>query len=286
VSKALVVIPTLGTRDHWLPAAIASVTCQPTREVEVVVVAPTDSSAAEIAANCGVDYLAFDRAGLSAAINAAWIARGGDADYLAWLGDDDMLAPLSLVATMDHLDRAPSCVAVYGRARVLDPLGDTALIGRPGRFASVMLPYATDQVPQPGSLFRAGAVRQSGYLDEGLEYSMDYDLLLKLRRFGSLDYLPMELAAIRSHKGRISENRTDSGAEERMVRQRNWTPRERAFYTGLRRLMHITERGYVSVLRRMPADNIPQIGGVSYVERCPGQVVDPKSGEVVDQKRR
>jgi hypothetical protein len=267
MSSTVLAIPTLGTRDpRWLRLSIASVRDQPVGGVRAVVVAPPDSPARRVATEMGVEFVPAQQRGLSAAINTAWRTAGADADYLSWLADDDVLSPVSLLAAVDHLDRESRSVAVYGRLRVIRSDGSTEALMRPGRLAQWLLPYGTQQVPGVGTLFRATAIREAGMLDETLRYAMDYDLLLKLRRLGRLAYLPVELAAVRTHPDRLTETRTDGGREVAEVRQRHLIARPAAAYQRLRWVAAAVDRLYSSVLRRMPVDDPPRrCGAVEYV---------------------
>src|SRR5207253_783261 len=90
----------------------------------------------------GVEYCAYERPGLSAAINEVWQAYGAGADYFAWLGDDDVLSPISVFASTEHLDRHRECVAVYGRIRIIRADGSTVVTMRPGRLALLRRPLS------------------------------------------------------------------------------------------------------------------------------------------------
>jgi GT2 family glycosyltransferase len=264
VSSVLYAIPTLGTRNDWLRVSVASVRRQAIDGLRTVVVAPSGSPAGEVAAALDVDHLASDRPGLSAAVNDVWRMLGDGYDYFGWIADDDALSPISLLAATEHHDRHPETVAVHGRWRELGPDGSTLHVLRPGRLAGALLPYGTQQVSQQGCLFRADAVRSVGYLDETLEYSMDYDLMLKLRHLGRLDYLPLELGAARVHPATITANRSDGGQELTTVRERSLTPRQALAYRRLRWAAVAADRVYASVLRRMPAEPPVRVGPVEY----------------------
>jgi GT2 family glycosyltransferase len=276
VSRVLYAIPTLGGRDEWLRLSIGSVQRQ-IADVRTVVVAPAKSSAWPVATSMGVEYLPSERPGLSAAVNDVWKTFGADYDYFAWIADDDVLSPISLLATTDYLDHHPRCVAVYGRDRLIGADGASLQTSRPGRLAGVLLPYGTQQVTQPGSLFRATAIRQVGFLDEHLVYSMDYDLFLKLRRVGSLDYLPLELAAIRTHSDRITDNRGDNGRELITVRERSLTPRQAAVSRYLLRGTRVVDLVYGSAIRRMgqPPEPAVRLGAHEYVHSKSASHVPP-----------
>jgi GT2 family glycosyltransferase len=225
VNDVTYALPTLGTRPDWLRTCLRSLTSQDVDSMKIVVVGPTASPAAAIARDAGVEYLNFDRPGLSAAINEVWQTAGASSGYLAWLGDDDGLAPHSVRSTRDFLEARPDCVAAYGHCRMVWASGEAYAINRPGRFAASWLPYGSSRVPQQGSLFRGDVVRRLGGLDESLRYAMDYDLFLRLRQVGRLGYIPRELAFYRQHGEAISFNKGDGGSEHLLVRRRYLTRR-------------------------------------------------------------
>lgn len=262
--RVLIAIPTLGRRNAWLRRSITSIQRQLVDGVTVLVIGPPGSAAEPDAKELGVEYIPFDRPGLSAAINEVWKTFGAESEYFAWLGDDDLLSPISLFASIDYLDRHPGCVAVYGRTRIIRADDSTVVTMRPGRLARALLPYAVNHVPQPGSVFRADAVRRVGYLDESLSYAMDQDVFLKLRRLGSLDYVPVELAACRAHPGTITMNRSDD-LEERVVRERNLSAHEARRYARFRRPLSLIGPVYSSIVRKMPRGMPAQVSGMDYI---------------------
>ena len=270
MSSTLVAIPTLGGRDEaWLRLSIASVRDQPVDGVHVVVIGPPGSPAERVASAMGVEYLPAHPRGLSAAVNAVWTTFGADADYWGWLADDDVLTPFSLLVAVDQLDRRPAAVAVYGRVRVIRADGSTEMLMRPGSLAARLLPYGTQQVPGVGTLLRAAVVRRVGLFDESLSYAMDYDMLLKLRRLGPLAYVPLELAAVRTHPDRLTETRRDGGREVVEVRARNLTRGQALAYRRLRWAADAVDHLYGSVLRRMPVEPAPRRGPHEYVRPDP-----------------
>src|SRR2546423_10635114 len=97
--KILFVIPTLGRRNEWMRLSIGSIQHQMVDDVRVVVIGPSGSPAEAVAQDLGVDYVRFDRPGQSAAINEVWRTLGADAAYFGWLGDDELLSPVSLFAS-------------------------------------------------------------------------------------------------------------------------------------------------------------------------------------------
>jgi GT2 family glycosyltransferase len=256
VASTLVVVPTLGTRSEWLRSSLSSVLAQGP-EVHTVVVGPTASPALPVAEDHGLEYLSFDRPGLSAAINHGWAARGERYRYLAWLGDDDLLAPGSVAAAREALEGDPRATAVYGHCRVIWADGSTQYVARPGRFAAWWIQFGEDRVHQQGSLFRGEVVRRLGGLDESLRYAMDMDLFLRLRREGPLLYIPVELGAYRQHGSAISYNRS-VGADEPSEARRRWrSATADAMADRFGTVVDVVDRAYGIALRRIPSGPPP-----------------------------
>jgi GT2 family glycosyltransferase len=162
--------------------------------------------------------------GLSGAVNAGWRAFGERCDYWTWLGDDDTWVGGAAALAMGLLDRDRRASMVFGRCRYVTEDGRVLFEARPTRLAAWLLRWGPNLVPQPGSLYRAEAVRSVGLLDESLRFAMDLDLFLRLQDAGRLRYLPEVLATFRWHAGSTTVASTvDSEAEARRVRRRTWT---------------------------------------------------------------
>lgn len=264
-ARALIVVPTLGTRERYLRRCLQTISEQGDSLVKCVVVGPSAAEAARhIASVYGSDYAALDKPGMSTAINHVWRAFPA-MEFFGWLGDDDGLAPGSVQDCIAHLDRRPRTTAVYGDCRVVWEDGRTQYVSRPGRVAGPWLSWGGDRVPQQGSLFRAETVRAVGYLDERLVYSMDYDLFLKLHRLGPVDYIPRELGFYRQHSEAISYNRPDLGEEATRVRDRINNQRRRALTRRLSVLINGLDLAYGIALRHRPSARAPLAGdGTAY----------------------
>lgn len=250
----LIVVPTLGARPRELRLTLDTLRNQGVPGLQIVVVAPGNALAS--LGNWlpeGVESLGFDRPGLSAAINYGWSTFGDSHHYLAWLADDDGLAPGSLTVTEAALDEHPAAVAAFGRCRVVWADGRTQYVSRPGQFAMWWAHYGADRVPQQGSLFRRSAVEQVGLLDETLKYGMDLDLLLKLFTVGNVLYVPREVGFYRQHLSAISFNKEDFGAEAAAIRARHRRPP-----TGIANAtVRCVDRAYGVALRHLPSPPPP-----------------------------
>lgn len=203
----LMAVPTLGTRPEWLKRSVDSIRSQDGVACRIVIVCPP-SAAGKVDNFAECEVLTCDEPGLSNAINAAWSTVGPER-AVAWLGDDDLLAPGALARSLAVLDARSEVAATYGRIRYIDEHGCPAFQLRPGRLAAWYLPWGKDLVPQQGSLFRTSSVERIGGLRRDLAFAMDYDLFLRLRRVGKLAYIPHEVGAFRLHQSSITSNQPD-----------------------------------------------------------------------------
>lgn len=233
-ARVLLVVPTLGRRPELLRQTLQSIADQSPQQADVVVVCPPDADATlKIAAEFGAQVLDDPGAGgMTAAINAgleqALEQAGPGHEYVNWIGDDDLLTPGSLAATVQALDADPSATVAFGYCDYIDDVGRVLFTSRAGRFAPWLMTWGPDLVPQPGSLFRADAVRAVGGLDPSLHYAMDLDLLLRLRRRGPFVNTRRTLSCFRWHPTSTTvANRTPSLEESERVKRRYLSPTQR-----------------------------------------------------------
>lgn len=135
--------------------------------------------------------------GQAAAINEG-IERLQGADYVGWLNADDLLLPDALRKMAGHLERHSDCVAVFGRAHIIDDGGRVTgeFPTRPFRRRHLA---RTSIICQPASLIRQSAWKAVGGLDESLHMCLDYDLWWKLAKLGSIGFLDEFVACSRDH---------------------------------------------------------------------------------------
>src|SRR4051794_19636224 len=103
-----VIIPTLGHRLGWLEQCLRSIRGQAVEGIRVIVVAPEEAPVASVVARYGGELLNSPASGLSGALNAGFQTVRDDADFVTWLGDDDLLAPGCLQATTEALRAKPA----------------------------------------------------------------------------------------------------------------------------------------------------------------------------------
>ena len=221
------VVPTLGDRPALLRECLQSIAEQ-SEPATIVIVAPlTKPGIADIAEEFGAT-LVDDPGSLSAAINVG-VRQATDAhNFVNWNGDDDLLEPGSLAATVSALDRDSHAVVAYGACRYIDTDGTELWISRAGKWAPRILKWGPDLIPQPGMLVRRRAWEVVGGLDESFRFAFDLDLLLKLQRLGSFVDVGAVVSSFRWHGDSLTvSDRTTSLDESERARRRALSPTAR-----------------------------------------------------------
>ena len=217
----LAVVPTLGERVDTLGAALASVRSQQGVDVTLVVVVPQAATEARrIAEEHGALIVDDPRRGLSAAVNVG-IAAAGAESYFSWIGDDDELRPGGLRALVELIERE-SAVVAFGACDYMDGDNRVFAVSRAGDWATRVLAWGPDLIPQPASLTRLDDMRAVGPYDESLRFVMDLDMFLRLRRRGRFVSTPQTVASYRWHPDALTvANRDLSIAEAESVKRKN-----------------------------------------------------------------
>ena len=135
--------------------------------------------------------------GQSAAINEG-ISQLPKAPYVGWLNADDLLLPHGLEAMASFLDVHPECVAVFGKAHIINERGQ--ILGEyPTRPFSKKTFAVRCTICQPASLIRRSDWERVGGLDESIETCLDYDLWWRLSKVGKIGYIDRFVACTRDH---------------------------------------------------------------------------------------
>jgi GT2 family glycosyltransferase len=223
VPRTGVVVPTLGRRPEYLETSLSSI--RAAGESYILMVAPAAFDASELVAKGLVDEK-VDEAGrtLPDAINQGFAALPASIEFIAWLGDDDILRPLSLETTSGFLAAHPKSAMVYGRCDYIDEQGAVIWTNRSGAWAAPLLRVGPDLIPQPGSLFRRSAFDATGGLRTDLGWAFDLDLFLRLARQGKLSYVRKTLAAFRWHADSLSVGQREGSVREASQIRREFLP--------------------------------------------------------------
>jgi len=211
----LFVVPTLGERPGYLERSLQSIVDQEQVGLDLVLVAPRGRGVEEMATRFGGRFVEDPRRnGLSGALNAGLASAPPGTRYFTWLGDDDLLTPGSLSATVTALDADPGSVVAYGWCDYIDAEDALVFRSRAGRLAKAVLRFGPNLIPQPGSLLRYDDVVAVGGLDESVRLAMDLDLFLQLRRRGRFVAIPKTLASFRWHADSATVGNEHASMEE------------------------------------------------------------------------
>lgn len=136
--------------------------------------------------------------GQSAAINRGWKLQNGD--IYGWLNSDDLLYPGALQAVNSFFSTHPDIDIVYGNCDYINSFGQ--VIGgyptRPFDYSDLFI-NATNFLPQPATFIRKRVLVSSGYLNEELHYTMDYEFWLRAGLRHNIAHIPQKLACLRIH---------------------------------------------------------------------------------------
>ena len=220
--RILVVIPTLGQRLQTLGRTLASIRAQGDVAVDALLVAGTRTAELTAVADRHRAGILVHPGNISAAVNAGFAQARDTHRYACWLGDDDMLRPGALARASALLERHPAAIVAYGACDYVDIDGQLLFNRRPPPQAPALLQFVPGLIKQETCLFRVKALQHAGGLDERLKYTMDLDLLLRLRRLGPFVEVAAVQAAFCWHAGSITiANRQASLAEAQAVQSRH-----------------------------------------------------------------
>ena len=200
-SPLVTVVTPSFNQGRFIRATIESVLGQDYPKIEYIVM---DGGSTDETASVVKDYasrLTFisekDR-GQSHAINKGFQRANGA--ILAWLNSDDLFLPGAVSRAVQVFREKPATGAVYGEGYLIDRDGKVT-----GRFPCTeplnlwKLVYLSDYILQQTVFFRGDVIRELGYLDENLHYTMDWDILIEIARRWPLEYVPEYMGCLREY---------------------------------------------------------------------------------------
>lgn len=136
--------------------------------------------------------------GQAHAINKGFqMAKG---EIVAWLNSDDTYLPGAIQHGVEGCHQYPRVGAIYGEGFQIDYDGN---IRQQFPFTEPFnlwkLTFVLDYILQQSVFFRRSCVEAVGWVDESLNFGMDWDLLIRLgKRFG-LAYVPSKMGCLREY---------------------------------------------------------------------------------------
>ncbi len=188
-------------QGRFIRATIESVLEQDYPRIEYIVMdgGSTDETADVVAEYSDrLTWISEADRGQSHAINKGFQMASGE--VVAWINSDDVLFPGAVGRGVAALQANPHFGAVYGEGSLMDEGGRIT-----GRFPATepfnlwKLVHVWDYVLQQSVYFRKSTLDEVGYLDEDLNWSLDWDLLIRIGCRYDLGYIPEEMGALREY---------------------------------------------------------------------------------------
>jgi glycosyltransferase involved in cell wall biosynthesis len=226
--KISIVTPTLNRRDYLISTGQSILQQTGNFELEWIVTDGGSSDGSvewlqQIAiADPRVRFISERDRGQSDAINRGLAKATGD--VVAWLNADDLYADGALAVVAAAFNAKPAAQWLIGRYEVIDSGGvplRQAIVRYKQRRIAGGLTFAKllrqNLVPQPAVFWRRPFGEEIGPLDESLNWTMDYDLWLRMARRSEPLLLDRLLARFRHHptskSGAFNRRQFDEGYE-------------------------------------------------------------------------
>ena len=234
MTKIGIVIPTAFTRPEYLPLAYDSIASQQGKfELEILVgTLESKIKAAKRALPPGARVVPEStEPGLAKKLDLLLRELSVECDIIGWLGDDDLLTEGSIAQSVAAFEKDPEVVMTYGGCDYIDANGDVIFTNQSGEWASAILRFGPQLIPQPGSLMRRTAFEKTSGLSNEFALAFDFDLFLQLKNQGNFAYLNKTLAQFRWHPTSLSvKRRMRSATEASRVRRRHYNGLAKLFW--------------------------------------------------------
>ena len=204
--------------ERYIDDAISSILSQSMGDFELIVVDDHshDGTAERLAAFARADsrvvLLQSPEQGLVPALEAGRARARGR--YIARMDADDIAAPDRFEQQIRSLEANPSLVALGGQVAIIDENG---VFVRAGRFpiqAADCRAHLALAAPfcHPAVTMRREALDQCGGYRNAFAPAEDYDLWLRLARFGDFANLPIRVLSYRTHAAAVTSTRAKANA--------------------------------------------------------------------------
>lgn len=220
-ARTLVVIPTLGLRLDLLRLTLQSIMSQAPIPFDIIMIYPLKNKEARAIADEFKAISVEDPGSISSALNAGIAQAKPWHEFISWIGDDDLIAPNSFKTCITALDNEPTATLAYGYCDYINSDGEKIFTSSAGNLAPWLMTWGPNLVPCPGILFRLSSLKKAGKFDVNNKYSMDLDMLLRLRKIGKFINTKTTLASFRWHPSSTTvANRKASLREAELVKRK------------------------------------------------------------------
>jgi glycosyltransferase involved in cell wall biosynthesis len=234
VTKLSIVTPVYN-QERYLPACLASVAAITTDHEHIVVDGGSSDGTIGLLKASDTDWTSEPDRGQTHAVNKGLARAQGE--LLAWLNGDDEYVPDALDRAVEHLERNPAAMAVYGGMEVTDADGSVQRTYIPAEWSWKRYLYLGDYVPTPTFVFRRALLEERGDLDERWRDAADYDFYLRLLHGVRVDRMPEPIVRFRFHEESKTGADVWTQQDEALAIRLNWAKGrfDRAFMIGFDR---------------------------------------------------
>lgn len=222
VPRLGVVIPTTGERPQFLKRCIESI--RDAGSAHISVVCPEHRIESLLMFGPLVDqWVCESSTGAALAINQGIAELPDHLEFVAWLGDDDLLERDSISSILSRFTDQTSFV--FGKCRYVDHFENTIFVNQSGAFATKLFRFGPNLAPQPGCVIRRSHWNAVGGLNPNLKWTFDLDLFLRLRSVGDARYIDRVVSSFRWHEGSLTAGQRRGSVKEASEVRRAHLPR-------------------------------------------------------------
>jgi glycosyltransferase involved in cell wall biosynthesis len=223
LSEVGVVVPTLGTRINYLVECLKSIRGAGCTNIYIVGPINTLQNKQELSGL--YDCLIEDpKSGLTGAINIGVKSFPGFIRYVTWLGDDDLLTKDSLTDSLLAFDADANVVATYGMCDYISSDGSKIFRNESGNWASILMNFLPNLIPQPGSLLSRLAFEKIDGVKSSYPLAFDFEMFFELKKIGKLQYIPKVLGAFRWHPDSMSVDQRKQAVQQSSQIRKTYLP--------------------------------------------------------------
>lgn len=198
--KISIITPSYNQAEY-IDKAITSVLQQSYANKEHIIIdgGSTDDTLTILQKYDAIRWLSERDRGQSHAFNKGFALADGE--IIGWLNSDDMYDQEAFTLVAEAFNNNPNVIAVYGGCTMIDEHDNIVEeIPVPDCTFKTMLRAGYSLIPQPSVFIkRKHLAEERLILDEALNYSMDYDLFLRLLQKGPFLKINKNLSFFRLH---------------------------------------------------------------------------------------
>jgi glycosyltransferase involved in cell wall biosynthesis len=220
--KVSIVTPSFN-QGRYLPETLRSVREQNYPHIEHLIVdgGSTDETLSILKSASDIRWISEPDRGQVDALNKGFGMVTGE--ILAWLNADDLFLPNTVSEAVAALQRTPADL-VYGDVEIINEQGQCLRQFRGIPFDFSILLYGINYIGQQSTFFRRSLLDKAGPLREEFNNSFDYELWLRMSRYGKVHYEPRVRGKIRLHDAAKSVAQADVTARnDAAIRRQYWS---------------------------------------------------------------